>query len=125
MAWLLDKIFGVDQLTADGAASDAKLAALNQAALDRGAITQAEYDQSSANLAKSDSSAYSGQMADAFGEGWKDGYNAETNGIKSALNSVAGGVTGFVWKSIPWWIWLGAALFGLWYFGILQRLFKR
>jgi hypothetical protein len=125
MSAILDWMFGVNDLTAQGAASDAQLATLNSQELASGAITQAEYDQSSANLAKSDSSTYSDQMTTAFGQGWNEGYNAETNGIKSAINGAVSGVTGFVWSSIPWWVWVVAGVVVLGYLGILQKLLKR
>lgn len=48
------------------------------------------------------------QVNDAFVEGAKEGAANLASGIKKGFNAAGG----FVWKAIPWWVWL-AAVFAL------------
>jgi hypothetical protein len=109
-----------DQLQAERDAADAKLAELNQAKLDSGSWSKRQFD-----LAESDRLAsyydVSGEIYAAAQEGALEGLAAEkqlvsrtgTTIIKEALS----------W--IPWWGWLGLAIYVGWQLGWLRWLWGK
>jgi hypothetical protein len=90
---------------------------------DLGYITPEQAQANIANIA-SQKEDVSGDLNQAFGEGLKEGYDAETGGIKKTLAFPFK----FIWDALPWQIWLGGlvALFvymggWVWIKGILLR----
>jgi hypothetical protein len=125
MAWLLDKLFGADDLQADGDAADEKLRAMNARDYGEGGhIYNLIQDQSGTaaadkahgivldNLTKSQTGNVSEQLGVAFDEGWEEG-KGNVSGFIGKTFGVVGDVLTSVLKGIPWWVW-GIALL---YFG--------
>lgn len=97
---------------------DKQLAALNADALARGVWTQEQYNAAEVNRAASTGDLdYSSQVLAAFGEGAVEGLQAELNysaaGVKRALNLPAS----WLWKALPWWVWVGGLGVLVWYLG--------
>lgn len=113
MGWWTDIISG-QKLGSSAAAqaasdaADAKLSELNQAQLDDGSITQAQYDVMQADVAAG-AVDVNGQIAGAFNEGLKDGLNNELAVVKNPI--------GFAWSTIPISYWIIGAVALLWWLG--------
>ncbi len=122
MSALLDWMFGNDAEIARGQALDAQIAAGDKERLDNGTWTQEQYDHGMADLSNNSADTYSSQLDGAFVEGWTEGKDKLTGGIKGVFN----GLGGFVWDAVPLWVWIGAAIYVLWWFGAIgKNMFKR
>lgn len=112
-----------DGIAATDAATTAQLAQLNQADLNNGLITQAQYDQMQTDLATQTDSSVQGQNAEitqGLEEGAAQGLANEEKAVStvtSGVTGVAGGLIGSFLKSLPWWVWLGAAAALFFYLG--------
>ena len=59
-----------------------------------------------------------------FQQGLQEGYNNEVNSVRSTINNVAGGTVSTLWKAIPLWVWIGGAVYVLWWTGLLGPLIR-
>ena len=118
MGWL-DWYTGVDTEAERqrGAELDAKLAALQ--AGQRSRFTDTQWEQMQAHLAESQGYSVDpeGQVNAAFGEGLKEGYDKTTGAIRATVAAPFN----FVFKSLPWQLYVAIALFAAWKFGWLKR----
>jgi len=97
-----------DASQAAGDAAEAALKAKNQQELQDGTITQAVYDQMTADLAKSDADQVGnieGQSKQAFDQSIQDSVSGVTSGLTRPIGDI---LWGFI-KGIPWWLWFIAA----------------
>jgi hypothetical protein len=68
-------------------------------------------------------SAYA-EVGAAAVEGAKEGLSNVVDGTANVISSTLNGTGGFIFKSIPWWVWVGAGLYGLIQLGALNRIRK-
>ena len=116
--WIVTQATGVDP-AAEQARSDtanAKLTASNQVLVDNGTWTQAQGDAANADIAKGDASTGDDNVMGAIDAeavaGLKDGLNNILNAPGNATNALGKSLSQMLWgiiKSIPWWVWVGAA----------------
>lgn len=66
-------------------------------------------------------SAYA-EVGSAAVEGAKEGLGNLVDGTASVISSTLNGTGGFIFKAIPWWVWVGAAVYGLVQLGALNRV---
>ena len=59
-----------------------------------------------------------------FQQGFQEGLNNEADLVKGTLNTVAGKGVEAIWRAIPWWVWVGAGIYGLWWIGLLGPLIR-
>jgi hypothetical protein len=124
-----EKSFGYLTLSQDeidrGRDLDNKLDQVNRVAFERGLVSQADYDKTSARLAQSsmdvllenpDSSPWAG-----FKEGWKEGADNIQSGIKKTLAAPFN----FTLGAIPWQVWLLVGGYIAWRMGLLDGIFRR
>jgi hypothetical protein len=94
--WLVGPLSGTnadeDQKNLDE--TDRKLAALNKKRLDEGFYDQATFEQAQANLAKSKIADVSGEIDQAFDQGFSEGLDN--------VRGTAGKALSFPFKLIPW-----------------------
>lgn len=102
-----------------GAELDAIIAQQNRAAVQRGIWTgeQAEMAEDHWQLMTGQTSDVVGQVSDEFLVGAEEGFYATAGGISKGLNSVAGAAGGFVWRAVPWWVWLAGLGWVAWQLG--------
>jgi hypothetical protein len=127
MAWLgLDRVFlgySLDELQKESNQLDARKDQLDREDLDRGFWTPQIYEQAEAND-QAPTSAYNqdvkGSVNQAFGEGWTEGRQNVSSGIKGFLNGVLRVVVEplrAILGGIPWWLWIAAIAGVFLYFG--------
>lgn len=63
---------------------------------------------------------YQAQVTQAAKEGAVEGLTRMQSGFTGAVNSAAGFGLRSVLGFVPWWVWLGAALYGAWRLGLLR-----
>ena len=124
--YLRTAVLGVD-LDAEQQRNDAlnaQAAALNQSAYDRGVYDDATFAIAEAHRLSSDHPDISSEVSDAFNQSIQD----TVSGTANVINKTAKLPFTFLWKSIPWQVWLVAAvaLFlymggGIWLRGIINR----
>lgn len=85
---------------------DARLRALNAAALARGKITSEQFEKTEERISAGGSSTYDEQLADALATGAEEGLANMQDGFRRAVNSTARGALGF----IPAWVFIVGAL---------------
>jgi hypothetical protein len=59
-----------------------------------------------------------------FQQGLQEGLDNESNLVKKTLNTVAGTGISAIWKALPWWVWVGAGIYGLWWIGLLGPIVR-
>jgi hypothetical protein len=123
---ILGKLFGADELQAQGDALDAKLSELNSRDYAPGGklYTPSNWAAVQQNLATGTTGDVDAQINEAFNEGLDDGANNVTGFISGIFNFVGKGL-GAILKAIPWWIWLGLVVYVLFITGIGQRLIAK
>lgn len=117
---------------------DAKILKSNQDLVDRQVWTQAQADAAAVDLGVNNSlqsvdAQTQAQAADGIlgyqpldvaaqeqavaAQSIKDSVDATASGISKATNWTASSLLGFIWKAVPWWLWVGAAIAAFFYFG--------
>ena len=124
--WMTGLVTGVD-LDAEKARAetlDKKIAEQNADLLARDIWDEEQYRQAEANRQANlaESQTYYSDVGDAFVTGAKEGLAAEAGYVKDTINTVGGGTLAWIWKAVPWWVWiLGLAYVG-WQLGAFKRL---
>lgn len=100
-----------------GAEADARLAALQARQRDR--FTDTQWATMQEHLAEQQGYSVDpeAQVAAAFGEGLKEGYDKTTGAIRATVAAPFN----FVFKSLPWQLYVAVALFAAWKFGWLKK----
>lgn len=119
------------ELQKTGDELDSKLAALNQKALDEGRYTQAQFDTAEKNRETGLTGNVAEQVNAEFDAGWKEGQQNVVKAVGSVASvgndiintGVKAAFTG-IFKLIPWYLWIAAALALFIYFGGWRLLFK-
>lgn len=125
--WIRTAVTGVD-VDAEQAkmnSTDGRLRDLNESARASGLYDLATYEQASANWYAGHIKDAGEQVNQAFADGARQGFDNVTGLIKDGINAPVKWSLKFIWQSLPWWVWLGLIAAVLWYFGILQRLFRK
>ena len=121
MGWLSRTFYGVDldeeQLRQDRL--DAELAALNERKrAERPDIYSDDwYEEAENNRRASYISDVDGEVRDAF--------NTEVTERAANFRDFAGDAVNAPFKLIPWQVWLAAAVFAAWKFGLFKGILKR
>jgi hypothetical protein len=68
-------------------------------------------------------SAYS-EVGAAAVQGAKEGLSNIVDGTADVISTTLNGTGGFIFKAIPWWVWVGAVLYGLIQLGALNKVRK-
>lgn len=126
MAWLLDKLFGADDLQSEGDALDAELRRVNERDYSEGGRIYNIIEQSSGqaaadgayqtvldNLTSGATGNVSQQLEQEFDLGWEEGKQNVTGAVSKAF-SVVTDIAGTVLKGVPWWIWALVILYFAW-----------
>lgn len=116
---LWDVVTGKSQAESD--AADRKLRELNDAAYQSGRITREVYDTTNAHIDQQAQDTVGLVVEDAR-RGALDGANVIADTIRTTANGVAETAGGFVWRAVPWWVWLLALAYVAWQFGLVRRL---
>ena len=111
----LDSLFIGDEIER-GKELDAKIRALNAEKEAKGVLTSGQRQAADAALELESGPVWADQINGDFSAGLDEGYANVTGGIKAAINAPAR----FLWDSIPWWVLVGAVLFGLWQIGSVR-----
>lgn len=128
MGAFLDWITGTDTEIERGKQLDAQIAAQNRKLVDRGIWDDATYAQYEKNAAANDSSTYSGQVEEAYDQGWEEGKKNTTGFLSDLFKRLITDPASIVLASIPWWVWLGLGIFLAWQLGlfaVLKRKFAK
>lgn len=98
---------------------DAELRALNE----RDRLKRGEdwFAQAQAHVDGGAINDVSGEVNDAFWEGWDEGADNIRNTVGGTINTV----TGSAFSVIPWQLWLGAGLWLAWHFGLFKSFLKK
>ena len=125
--WLPSWLTGGIDLSAEEARArelDTKTQALNAAALDRGIWTEDQYYQAEANRAQNAAEIpqYYAEVYDAAKVGAIEGLGGMADGVRNSVNAVAGGGLGFIWRAVPWWVWILGGLYLAFQLGLLGPL---
>lgn len=96
---------------------DRQIRELNAQKEAKGVITAGQRAAYDAALESESSVIWDKQVNDDFSAGVDEGYQNVTGGIRTAINAPAR----FLWDSIPWWVWGGLLVFGLWQVGWVRR----
>lgn len=115
---LVSYVSGYDaQNQAAGDAADAANQAINQQLLQQGMLTQAQYDQTQTDFSTGNASTGTDNPTAAisgeFNAGLAEGANNILTAPGKAVGAVGSGASTLLWgiiKSIPWWVYLGAAV---------------
>ena len=126
MSWLPDWLTGYDSENAARAAeADAKLRALNERqATAYGEQWKAQVDRNYATQEAIGEDAQRRQIDEAFDEGWAEGRDNVSRGIKGTLNLLVEPLRA-VLAGIPWWLWLLALGFLAFKLGLLNGIFRK
>jgi len=116
---LWDVLTGKAQAESD--AADAKLKKLNDDKYARGEWTREQYDTAENHRVTGAVDAQA-QVAADFKAGAVEGLGNVADTVRSAANGVAETAGGFVWKAVPWWVWVLALGYVAWQFGAVRRL---
>jgi hypothetical protein len=117
--WIVTQTTGIDpaaeQQRSDTA--DAATAQLDQQALESGTWTQAQYDAAMADIGTGNASTGAGDVMGSIDSeavaGLKEGLNNVLTAPGKVVGAVGSGASTLLWgiiKSIPWWVYLGAAV---------------
>lgn len=115
----------------DDAEVNAKIAQLNQDRANLGIVTQEQADADTARLMEMPDD-FRSQVWDELEVGIKEGAAKEISFVQDTVQKVAEATgtllneTGktaakAIWAAIPWWVWIGGAVYGAWYFGLIGR----
>lgn len=114
------KLIGADVsgVQATDAATEARRQELNQRDLSSGLLDAPTWSTYQSNTAKmNEQLGYESAVQKEFNAGFQTGVNNVTGTISGIIEAPAN----FVWKSIPLWVWVGAALWILWELGWLKK----
>lgn len=117
--------YGADKLQKQGDELDQRLAELNQQARETGVYSETQYQQAEADRLSGLTGNADASVNEAFKEGWHQGYEDLTSGIRNTLDTTFKGVLGGVFKSVPWYFWIIGGLVLFTYFGgwrLLRRI---
>lgn len=119
MSWLPDWITGFDRANYEaGVEADRRNADITEDLRRRGLITEGEAQASRVNYAEIDPDE---EIDQAFLDGLDEGASNIRNFAGDTINTVVGTPL----KLIPWQVWLAAALYAAWYFGLLKGVLKK
>lgn len=125
---LLSWLSGYDTENADrAAAADAENRRLTAMRTAQGAYTPLEIERSQANWGTDeylDRAGVDRALGESFDEGWREG-RQNVSGFVGGIFRVVGDVLKAVLFGIPLWVWLLAALFLAWRFGLLAKLARK
>lgn len=129
---LLSWFEGADS-TDKGQALDAKLAQMEADQVAAGKISKEVYQQELANAASGMAENTDLAVSQGFDQGWAEGKQniintaGKVGGVfGDVIDSAGKGAGKFIWKLIPWWLWIVILAAGIFYFWpILRPLFKR
>ena len=112
---------------ARGAELDRIIAEQNKAAVERGVWTaeQAEIAKDHWELMTGQTANPVGQVADEFVVGAQEGFYDTAGAFSKGLNTVAGTAGTFVWRAVPWWVWLAGLGWLAWQLGWGKVLLAR
>lgn len=116
---LWDVLTGKSQAESD--AADARLKKLNDEKYARGEWTREQYDTAEGHRVSSAIDAKA-QVAADFNAGAMEGLGNVADTVRTAANGVAETAGGFVWRAVPWWVWLLVLGYVAWQFGAVRRL---
>lgn len=116
----LGDIFLGDEI-ARGKKLDAELKRFNAQKVQAGTMTQEEADARDARLESETAAVWDAQINNDWNQGLDQGYENVTGGIKKTLAAPFN----FAFASIPWQLWLAAAVALAWYLGAFNNLKNR
>lgn len=117
--WIRTKTLGVDleEEQRIGAEQDAKIKAYQDQKLADQEWTPAQYETAQEHWVAGQTGDVVAQVDQAFEEGWDEGKDNISSGIKGTLNKVVADPIKALLGGLPWWLWLGAGLAVFFYFG--------
>lgn len=115
--WLLDKLFGADELQADSDRLDAALRAQN--ALDAAKYGPQWLDETERNIETGRINA-----SEEIAAGWEEGWSEGADNVRGFVGSTVESVVGTTFKLLPWYVWLALMGFVTWKLGLFKRRAK-
>lgn len=137
--WLTDAWFYVatgktaSAIEAETAANNAILDKRNADLLERGVWTQKDQAASDQQRAAEDywrqpgyDVAYEAKAGAIEGaqnvvEVTQEAVKATAEVVNQTANAVASTTAGFVWRAVPWWLWIAVLVWGAWQLGLVKK----
>jgi hypothetical protein len=110
------------QIAREQRQADETLAELNRKKLEAGTWDRETFNDAEIRRVASNIDPY-GEYWTAMQEGAAEGLRAEGEFVKKtvgAVGSVGETLLGGLLRGIPWWVWLGGAIYLLWRFGVIK-----
>lgn len=120
-------VLGVDLEAeqAKGDALDAGISQYQREQRDKNVWTQEQYEAAVRNQEQGATGDVVAQVKESFDQGWEEGRENVSSGIKGTLNRIIADPLRAVIGGLPWWLWAAALIGAFAYFGGLPWLKKQ